>query len=179
MSLYDETSPFTYSKSNNYIAKTLRKVNESLELNEKEIRTLSIFTILRVLDLSLNYIFYNKKNAFHLIRFLDYVSLFTSFLITLCVIINKDNVKQRSIILCIFFNIVFVCFDFMTFLFYFFLEVNSIILLLSLVVNEIWLIYTSILLYKIISKLLKMAKNRIKNNQLQNSKNSAYLRKKY
>ena len=179
MSKYDETTPFAYSRSNNYIAKTLRKVNESLDLDEKEIRTLSIFTILRVIDLALNYIFYNKKNAYHLVRFLDYITLFASFIITLCVIMNKNNVKQRSIMLCIFFNLVFICFDLMTFIFYFVLEVNSYLLLISLIINEIWLINTSILLYKIINKLLKIAKNSIKNNQSSMNKNSSNFRKNY
>ena len=68
----EETTPFTYSKSTNYFAKKFRQINESLELNEKEIRILSIFAILRIIDLSLTYIFYNKRNAYHLIRFMNY-----------------------------------------------------------------------------------------------------------
>ena len=73
MSSYnEETNPFTYSKSQNYFARTLRQINESLELNDKDIRVLSIFLILRIADLALTFILYSKRNAYHLIRFIDY-----------------------------------------------------------------------------------------------------------
>ena len=78
----DEINRFKYSKSNNYFAKTFRQINESLELNEKEIRILSIFAILRIIDLTLTYIFYNKRNAYHLIRFIDYILLFSFLIVT-------------------------------------------------------------------------------------------------
>ena len=62
MSSYnDETNPFTYSKSQNYFAKTFRQINEVLELSDKDIRLLLIFAILRIADLALTYILYNKR----------------------------------------------------------------------------------------------------------------------
>ena len=96
-----ETNPFTYKKQNNYFARTFRQINESIELTEKEIRTLAIFAILRIIDLLLTYIFYNKRNAYHLIRFIDYVVLFSSFIVTSAVFINKDHIitslaRQKS-----------------------------------------------------------------------------------
>ena len=172
-----ETSPLTYKKSQNYFSRTFRQINESLELNEKEIRTLSIFAILRIIDLSLTYIFYNKRNAYHLIRFIDYIVLFSSFIVTSFNFINKDKIKQRAVMASIFFNFVFIIFDIMSFIFYFALEVKTTIILISLILNEIWLIITSLLLFKVSSKLLKI----LKNNKKIGSKrgiygNSSYLR---
>ena len=155
----EEAQPFAYSKSTNYFARTFRQINESLELNEKEIRILAIFTSLRIIDLALTYIFYNKRNAYHLIRFLDYMALFASFIITSLIFIKKDTVKQRAIMSCILFNFVFICFDITSFIFYFVLEVNTLIILISLILNEIWLMITSLLLCKIISKLMKILRN--------------------
>ena len=180
MSSHEETNPFTYSGHTNYFTRMLKQINESLELNHKEIRILSIFAILRIVDLSLTYIFYNKRNAYHLIRLIDYLVLFSSFIVTSLTFINKEKVKQRAVMSCIFFNIVFISFDFMSFIFYFLFEVNTIIILLSLVANEVWMIITSFLLCKIISKLMKIAKNNKKlGNQRGLHSNSSYLRKNY
>ena len=179
-SSHEETSPFAYTKHTNYFARTFRQINESLELNEKEIRILSIFAILRVADLALTYIFYKKSNAYHLIRFIDYIALLSSFIITCLTFVNKEKVKLRAVMSCVFFNFVFISFDFMSFIFYFLFEVNTIIILLSLVANEVWMIITSFLLCKIISKLIKIAKNNKKlGNQRGLHSNSSYLRKNY
>ena len=175
-----ETSPLTYKKSQNYFSRTFRQINESLELNEKEIRTLSIFAILRIIDLSLTYIFYNKRNAYHLIRFIDYIVLFSSFIVTSFNFINKDKIKQRAVMASIFFNFVFIIFDIMSFIFYFALEVKTTIILISLILNEIWLIVTSILLIKIIRKLMNIVRINKKNGYDNgNHGNSSFLRKKY
>ena len=175
---HEETQPFAYSKSNNYFARTFRQINESLDLNEKEIRILSIFAILRIIDLALTYIFYNKKNAYHLIRFFDYITLFSSFIITSLIFINKDTVKQRAIMSCILFNFIFICFDITSFIFYFLFEVKTIIILISLILNEIWLIITSLLLCKIISKLMKILTSNQKTGYKKGiHANSSFLRK--
>ena len=178
---YDtETNPFAYSKSNNYFAKTFRQINESIELTEKDIKTLSIFAILRIIDLSLTYIFYNKWNAYHLIRFIDYIALFSSFIVTSAIFLHKENIKQRSAMLGIFFNFVFICFDITSFIFYFVFEVKTVILLISLIVNEIWMLYTCLLLIKIFAALVKIAKNNKKVGfKKSNYGNSSYLRKNY
>ena len=178
---YDkETSPFTYSKNNNYFSKTFRQINESLELSEKDIKTLSIFAVLRVIDLLLTYIFYNKWNAYHLIRFIDYIALFSSFIVTSEIFKNKENVKQRSAMLCIFFNFIFISFDITSFIFYFAFKVKTVILLISLIVNEIWMLYTCQLLIKISTALIKIVKN---NKKMGFKKsyygNSSYLRNNY
>ena len=179
MSSYnDETNPFTYSKSQNYFARTLRQINESLELNDKDIRTLSIFLILRIVDLALTYILYNKKNAYHLIRFIDYILLFVSAIITSLLFIKKEKLKYRDTVLSIFFMVVFITFDILSFVFYFLLHVNKIFILISLIVNEIWLIFTSILFLKIAAKLMKILKNQKKGDNKQIHNNSSYLRKK-
>ena len=60
----DETYPFAYKKSNNYFAKTFREINETLELSEKDIKNLIIFGILRIIDLIITYIFFNKENEY-------------------------------------------------------------------------------------------------------------------
>ena len=179
MSSYnEETNPFTYSKSQNYFARTLRQINESLELNDKDIRTLSIFLILRIVDLALTYILYNKKNAYHLIRFIDYILLFVSVIITSLLFIKKEKLKYRDTVLSIFFMVVFITFDILSFVFYFLLHVNKIFILISLIVNEIWLIFTSILFLKIAAKLMKILKNQKKRDNKQIHNNSSYLRKK-
>ena len=176
----EETSPFTYSKNTNYFAKTFRQINECLELTEREVRILVIFTILRIGDLALTYIFYNKRNAYHLIRFIDYIALFSTFFITSYIIINKDNVKQRAVMSSIFFYFVFICFDLMSFIFYFIFNVQTLVILISLILNEIWMIVTSILLCKIISKLIKIVKNNKNSGYYKgNHGNSSYLRKRY
>ena len=176
---HEEIQPFAYSKSNNYFARTFRQINESLDLNEKEIRILAIFTTLRIIDLALTYIFYSKRNAYHLIRFLDYITLFSSFIITSLTFINKDTVRQRAIMACILFNFVFICFDLMSFIFYFAFDVKTIILLISLIINEIWLVITSLVLCKIISKLMKILKNNQKTGYIRGTHgNSSFLRKR-
>ena len=174
-----ESNPFTYSRRNNFFARTFRQINESLELTDKEIRTLAIFAILRIIDLLLTYIFYNKRNAYHLIRLLDYIVLFSSFIVTLAVFINKDSIKQRSAMMSVFFNFVFICFDITSFIFYFVFEVKTLILLISLIANEIWTLYTSLLMIKISSKILKMVKKNKNFGKNTNYGNSSYLRKNY
>ena len=179
MSSYnDETNPFTYSKSQNYFARTLRQINESLELNDRDIRILSIFLILRIADLALTYILYNKKNAYHLIRFIDYILLFISAIITSLLFIKKEKLKYRDAVLSIFFMVVFITFDILSFVFYFLLNVNKIFILISLIVNEIWLVITSLLLFKISTKLIKILKNQKKGDNRPTHNNSSYLRKK-
>ena len=179
-SSHEEISPFAYTKHTNYFARTFRQINESLELNEKEIRILSIFAILRVIDLALTYIFYKKSNAYHLIRFIDYIALLSSFIITCLTFVNKEKVKLRAVMSCIFFNFVFISFDFMSFIFYFVFEVDTIIILISLIMNEIWLVVTSLLLCKMISKLMKIARNNKKIGYSRgNHSNSSYLKKYY
>ena len=178
MSSHEETNPFTYSRHTNYFTRTLKQINESLELNHKEIRILSIFAILRIVDLLLTYIFYNKRNAYHLIRLIDYIVLFSSFIITSLAFVNKEKVKQRAVMSSILFHFIFIIFDLMSFIFYFLLEVDTIIILISLIANEVWLIITSFLLCKIISKLMKIIKsNKKKGNQRGIHSNSSYLRK--
>ena len=177
MSSSESTNPFTYSKQSNYFTRAFMKINESLELNNKEIKILSVFIILRVVDLSLTYIFYNKNNAYHLIRFIDYIILLSSFIITSLIFINKEKVKQRAVMSSILFNFVFIIFDIMSFILYFSFEVNTLIILISLIVNEIWLLITSSLLCKIISKLIKLVRNSQKRvYQKGLHSNSSYLR---
>ena len=180
MSKYnEETNPFTYSKSQNYFAKTLRQINESLELNDKDIRTLSIFLILRIADLALTYIFYSKRNACRLIRFIDYILLFISAIVTALLFVKKEKLKYRDVLLSIFLMVVFITFDILSFLFYFLLRVKKIFILISLIVNEVWLIFTSILLLKISAKLMKILKNQKKGDYNKSiHSNSSYLRKK-
>ena len=179
MSSYnDETNPFTYNKSQNYFARTLRQINESLELNDRDIRILSIFLILRIADLALTYILYNKKNAYHLIRFIDYILLFVSAIITGLLFIKKERLKYRDTVLSIFFMVVFITFDILSFVFYFLLKVNKIFILISLIINEGWLVITSILLLKISTKLMKILKNQKKGDSRGIHNNSSYLRKK-
>ena len=181
MSKYnEETNPFNYSKSQNYFAKTLRQINESLQLNDKDIRTLSIFLILRIADLALTYIFYSKRNAYHLIRFIDYILLFISAIVTALLFVKKEKLKYRDVLLSIFLMVVFITFDILSFLFYFLLRVKKIFILISLIVNEVWLIFTSILLLKISAKLMKILKNQKKGDYNKSiHSNSSYLRKKY
>ena len=180
MSSYnDETNPFTYSKSQNYFAKTLRQINESLELTDKDIRILSVFLVLRIVDLALTYILYSKRNAYHLIRFIDYILLFISAIVTALLFVKKDRLKYRDTVLSIFFMVVFITFDILSFVFYFLLKVRKIIILISLIANEIWMIFTSILLLKIAAKLMKILKNQKKGDYNRSiHSNSSYLRKK-
>ena len=179
MSSYnDETNPFTYSKSQNYFARTLRQINESLELNEKDIRTLSIFLILRIVDIALTYIFYNKRNAYHIIRIIDYILLIVSAIVTALLFINKEKLKYRDAVLSIFFMFVFITFDILSFVFYFLLHVNKIFILISLIVNEAWLVLIAILFLKINTKLMKILKNQRKGDNRSTHSNSSYLRKK-
>ena len=181
MSSYnDETNPFTYSKSQNYFAKTLRQINESLELNEKDIRILAVFLMLRIADLALTYILYNKRNAYHLIRFLDYILLLVSAIVTALLFVKKDRLKYRDVVLSIFFMVVFITFDILSFVLYFLLRVKKIFILISLIVNEVWMIFTSILLLKIATKLMKILNNQKKGDFNRSiHSNSSYLRKKY
>ena len=160
MSYQDETNPFTYKKSNNYIAKTFRQINETLDLTENEIKILIIFAILRIIDLIFTYIFFNKDNAYHSIRFIDYIILMVSFIFSLSVYNNKENVKQRATMLTIFFNITFLCFDIICFILYFVFKVNNLFIFLTLIINEIYLIKIVTLMYKITLKFLKVLKNR-------------------
>ena len=180
MSKYnEETNPFTYSKSQNYFAKTLRQINESLELNEKDIRTLSIFLILRIVDIALTYIFYNKRNAYHIIRIIDYILLFISAIVTALLFVKKEKLKYRDAVLSIFFMVVFITFDILSFVFYFLLHVNKIFILISLIVNEAWLVLIAILFLKINTKLMKILKNQKKGDYNKSiHSNSSYLRKK-
>ena len=176
----EETSPFTYSKNKNIFARTFRQINESLELTDKDIKILAVFIILRVVDVTLTYIFYNKRNAYHLIRFLDYIVLLSSFIITSLIVIKKENLKRKNVMSSIFFNFVFITFDLMSFIFYFVFEVRTVIILISLILNEIWLIVTSILLIKIIRKLMNIVRINKKNGYDNgNHGNSSFLRKKY
>ena len=176
---YDETNPFTYSKSQNYFARTLRQINEIIELSDKDIRLLSIFTILRIVDLALTYIMYNKRNAYHLIRFIDYFLLFISAFITSLLFIKREKIKYRDAVLSIFFLVVFITFDILSFIFYFVLKVRKTIILISLIVNEVYMLFTSFVFLKIVTRLMKVLKNR-KNNEYNKSihNNSNYFRKK-
>ena len=80
----------------------------------------------------------------------------------------------------IFFYFVFICFDLMSFIFYFIFNVQTLVILISLILNEIWMIVTSILLCKIISKLIKIVKNNKNSGYYKgNHGNSSYLRKRY
>ena len=180
MSSYnDETNPFTYSKSQNYFAKTLRQINESLELNEKDIRILAVFLMLRIADLALTYILYNKRNAYNLIRFLDYILLLVSAIVTALLFVKKDRLKYRDVVLSIFFMVVFITFDILSFVLYFLLRVKKIFILISLIVNEVWMIFTSILLLKIATKLMKILNNQKKGDFNRSiHSNSSFLRKK-
>ena len=179
MSSYnEETNPFTYSKSQNYFARTLRQINESLELNDKDIRVLSIFLILRIADLALTFILYSKRNAYHLIRFIDYILLFISAFVTALLFIKKEKLKYRDAVLSVFFMVVFITFDVMSFVLYFLLKVKKVFILISLIVNELWLVATSLLLLKITSKLIKILKSQKKGDNRATNSNSSYLRKK-
>ena len=160
MSINDETNPFTYKKSNNYIAKTFRQINEVLDLTEQEIKTLIIFGILRMIDLILTYIFFNKNNAYYAIKFIDYFILILSFIFSSSVYRNKENVKQRAAMLSIFFNFAFLCFDVISFILYFVFKVNNLLLFLSFIVNGIWLVKTVVLMSKITLKFMKVLKER-------------------
>ena len=158
----DETYPFAYKKSNNYFAKTFREINETLELSKKEIQILIIFGILRLIDLIITYIFFNKKNVYFALKFFDFFFLIISFIFSASVYHNKENVKQRATMLTIFFNVSFCVFDILSFILFFVFKVKNIILLLSLIANGIWLIKTIILIYKITLKFLKVLKTRKK-----------------
>ena len=158
----DEATPFAYKKSNNYFAKTFREINKTLELTEKEIRILIIFAILRIFDLLLNFIFLDKENSYYPIKILNCIILLISFIFSSAVYHNKDNVKQRSTMLTILFNFAFLLFDIISFILYFIFEVKNYILLFSLIINEIWLVKTTILIFKITVKFLKAIKNRKK-----------------
>ena len=158
----EETYPFAYKKSNNYFAKTFREINETLELSEKEIKDLLIFAILRIIDLILNYFYFNQDNAYFVIKFIEYIILVVSFIFSASVYHNKDNVKQRATMLSIFFNFTFLVFDILSFILFFTFEVKNWILLLSTIVNEIWLVKIVMLIYKITLKFLKVLKNRKK-----------------
>ena len=163
MSYYDESYPFYYKKNNNYIAKSFRQINETLDLTEKEIKILSFFSILRIIDIILTYIYFQRRNAYYTMRFIDFIFLLISFIVSSCVYLNKDNVKQRATMLSIFFNFTFLCYDTICCMFYAIFRPGKIILLISLIVNEIYLIRVVILMYKIIQKFLKVLKSRKKN----------------
>ena len=158
----EETYPFAYKKSNNYFAKTFREINETLELSEKEIKYLMIFAILRIIDLILNYFYFNQENAYFLIKFAEYIILVVSFIFSSSVYHNKDNVKQRATMLSIFFNFTFLVFDIISFILFFAFEVKNWILLFSTIINEIWQVKIIILIYKITLKFLRVLKHRKK-----------------
>ena len=175
MSKEDETYPFAYKMSSNYFAKTFRKINETLELNEKEIKTLIIFAILRIIDLMLVYFCFDQKNAYYPVKFIESFILVVSFIFSASVYHNKDNVKQRATMLSIFFNFTFLIFDIISFALYFVFKVKNIIIFLSMIVNEVWLIKIVILMYKITLKFVKVLKNRKKIGH--EKFDSSYLRK--
>ena len=130
--------------------------------------------------MALTYIFYSKRNAYHLIRFIDYILLFISAIVTALLFVKKEKLKYRDVLLSIFLMVVFITFDILSFLFYFLLRVKKIFILISLIVNEVWLIFTSILLLKISAKLMKILKNQKKGDYNKSiHSNSSYLRKKY
>ena len=162
MNYNDETYPFAYKKSNNYFAKTFREINETLELTDKEIKTLIIFALLRIIDLFLTYIFFNRENAYYPLKFIDCFLLVISFIFSSSVYHNKDNVKQRATMLSIFFNFTFLIFDVISFVLYFAFNVKNIFILLSIIVNGIWLFKIVTLIYKITLKFLKVLKHRKK-----------------
>ena len=158
----DEKTPFSYKKSNNIFAKTFREINETLELTEKEIRILIIFAVLRIIDLFMTLIFLDKENPYFPIRIIDCIFLIVSFIFSVDVYHNKDNVKQKATMLTIFFNFAFLVFDIISLILFFVLGVKNFLLLLSLIINEIWLIKTVILTYKITLKFLKAIRDRKK-----------------
>ena len=130
--------------------------------------------------MALTYIFYSKRNAYHLIRFIDYILLFISAIVTALLFVKKEKLKYRDVLLSIFLMVVFITFDILSFLFYFLLRVKKIFILISLIVNEVWLIFTSILLLKISAKLMKILKNQKKGDYNRSThSNSSYLRKTY
>ena len=158
----DEKTPFSYKKSNNIFAKTFREINETLELTEKEIRILIIFAVLRIIDLFMTLIFLDKENPYFPIKIIDCIFLIVSFIFSVDVYHNKDNVKQKATMLTIFFNFAFLVFDIISLILFFVLGVKNFLLLLSLIINEIWLIKTVILTYKITLKFLKAIRDRKK-----------------
>ena len=158
----DEKTPFAYKKSNNIFAKTFREINETLELTEKEIRILIIFAVLRIIDLFMTLIFLDKENPYFPIKIIDCIFLIVSFIFSVDVYHNKDNVKQKATMLTIFFNFAFLVFDIISLILFFVLGVKNFLLLLSLIINEIWLIKTVILTYKITLKFLKAIRDRKK-----------------
>ena len=162
MSYSEEINPFYYKKSNNYIAKSFRQINEILDLTEKEIKELLFFAILRIIDIILTYIYFQRKNAYYIMRFINFVFLFISFIFSSAVYLNKDKVKQRATMLSIFFSFTFLCFDVVCCLFFFIFKVKRIILLISLIINELYLIKVTMLVYKIIERFLKVLKKRKK-----------------
>ena len=176
MNDFSETSPFTYKKSNNYFAKKFRQINETLELTEDEVNILIIFATLRIIDLILIFIFFDKENAYHYIKLVDYFILLISFLISYSVYLNKNNVKQRAVMLSIFFNFSFVCFDITSLIFFFMFKAGNLILLCSLLINIIWLVKTVFLIFKMTMKFLKVLKNRTNTNN-NRAYNSSILRK--
>ena len=162
MSYSDESDPFYYKKSNNYFAKSFRQINETLDLSEKEIKELLFFAILRIIDIILTYIYFQRKNAYYIMRFINFVFLFISFIFSSAVYLNKDKVKQRATMLSIFFIFTFLCFDVVCCLFFFIFKVKRIIVLISLIINEFYLIKVTMLVYKIIERFLKVLKKRKK-----------------
>ena len=162
MSYSDELDPFYYKKSNNYFAKSFRQINETLDLTEKEIKELLFFAIIRVTDIILTYIYFQRKNAYYIMRFINFIFLFITFIFSSAVYLNKDKVKQRATMLSIFFSFTFLCFDIVCCLFFFLFKVKKIVLLISLIVNELYLIKITILVYKIIERFLKVLKKRKK-----------------
>ena len=178
MATKEEMNPFAYKKDRNFIPTRFHKINESLDLSQKEIKTLMIFGILRIVDLCLTYIYYNKNNIYHILRLIDSIALITTFIFSIAVLSNKETVKLRAVMSCIFFDFVFICFDITSFFFYFIFEVNTKIILLSLIVNEIWLGFTAVLMGRIMIKFIKIVKQR-KHSGSNNFGNSSRLRKKY
>ena len=176
MATKEEMNPFAYKKERDFIPTRFHKINESLDLSQKEIKTLIIFSVLRIVDLCLIYTFYNKTNIYHAIRLIDSISLISAFIFSVSVLSNKETVKLRGLMSCIFFDFVFICFDIASFFFYFIFNVNNKVILLSLIINEVWLGFTAVLIGKIMIKFMKIVKNRKKLGS-NNFNNSGRLRK--
>ena len=172
----EEMNPFTYKKEKNYVPKRFTKINDSLDLSNKEIKTLIIFGTLRIIDIILIYIYYNKNNIYQTLRIIDSIALITAFIFSVSVLSNKETIKVRGLMTCIFFDFVFICFDIASFFFYFISKGNTKIIFLSLIINEIMLGFTAVLMGRIMIKFIKIVKQRKKSGS-SNFSNSAKLRK--
>lgn len=176
----EETNPFYYKKGYQFIPKTILDLNQVFQLSPRETQCLLIFIALRIMELTLIYIYYTTStSAFHIIRLIDYGAMLISIIVFLTTLNKNITVKQRTIVLCIFFYFVFFCLDIASFCVYFAIDIDNKMILFSLIINEVWLMVVSFLMFKMFYKFIKQNKNKKKIGYEQlNYENSGRFRKK-